>query len=326
MRGLAALAIGFYHFTNNGWLPKEDVVTRFGFYFHLAVCTFFVISGFVIPYSMQLSGYQAGDFRPFFLKRMIRIYPPYLVCIGLMAGVELINVVAHHIPARVGAADTFLHLFYLNGILGRPWLMDIFWTLGIEIQFYLFVALIWPLVISRKTAVFVGFTILFVVLSWRVNNGAYLFSCSSYLALGMVLFRLRAQLDRPAVAWSMVAALGFAIFHKVGLAGVFASYIVIPFLFLNVRMPFAAFLGKVSYSFYLFHLLSGGILLAIVSPFVVSLSARYTLLPLALLVSTGVAWVGYRLLEFPAIGWSKRVKYVRSTVRSVSSDRSVESA
>jgi len=307
------VAIALFHFSNNGWLPKEDVVTHAGFYFHFVIYTFFTISGFVIPYSMHLSGYQNGDFRAFFLKRMVRIYPPYIACIAMMMGVELICFTVHQIPARVGVGDTLLHLFYLNGVLGRPWLLDIFWTLGIEIQFYLFVVLVWPLVVSRNTAVFAVFTVLFVALSWWVSSTAYLFSCSAYLALGMVLFRQRIKLDHPVVVWSMVAALGVVIYPRTGLAGVIASYTVIPFLFLNVRMAFATFLGKISYSFYLFHLPAGGTLLAILSPHVVNLGARYALLLVAVLVSIGAAWVGHRFLESPAIGWSKRVRYVRSS-------------
>ena len=312
LRGLAAVSIALFHFSNNGWLPKGDVVTHIGFYFHFVIYTFFTISGFVIPYSMHLSGYRSGDFRAFFLKRMVRIYPPYIVCIAMMVSVELISFIAHQIPARVGVVDTLLHLFYLNGVLGRPWLLDIFWTLGIEVQFYLFVVMVWPLVISQKTAVFVAFTVVFVALSWWVRSTAYLFSCSAYLALGMVLFRQRIKLDHPAVVWSMVAALGFVIYPRAGLSGVIASYIVTPFLFLNVRMAFATFLGKVSYSFYLFHLPIGGTLLAILSPHVVSIGARYAWLLVAMLVSIGAAWVGHRFLELPAISWSKRVRYVRS--------------
>jgi peptidoglycan/LPS O-acetylase OafA/YrhL len=44
---------------------------------------FFVLSGFIIPYSMARASYTVADFPRFVLKRVTRIDPPYLVAIAL---------------------------------------------------------------------------------------------------------------------------------------------------------------------------------------------------------------------------------------------------
>ncbi|MEO7214811.1 hypothetical protein [Mucilaginibacter sp.] len=41
------------------------------------------------------------------------------------------------------------HLAYLNNFTGAPYINPVYWTLGIEFQFYLFVALAFPVIVSK---------------------------------------------------------------------------------------------------------------------------------------------------------------------------------
>ena len=69
MRGLAALAVVWYHFSRG---MTSDIVVASGALGYLGVEVFFVISGFVIPYSFSQS-YRTKDFGRFMLKRMLRL-------------------------------------------------------------------------------------------------------------------------------------------------------------------------------------------------------------------------------------------------------------
>ena len=44
---------------------------------------FFVISGFIIPFTLWQSGYRLKNYARFILKRIIRLDPPYLLSILL---------------------------------------------------------------------------------------------------------------------------------------------------------------------------------------------------------------------------------------------------
>lgn len=85
------------------------------------VDVFFVISGFILPWSMWRAGYQvnAGNVRRFVWKRLIRIEPPYVATVLLVVN-------------------------------------PLFWTLAVECQFYLLIAVVYPLIESPRRGTRLG--------------------------------------------------------------------------------------------------------------------------------------------------------------------------
>lgn len=85
LRGVAALSVSWYHFTNgnSAFLPDGTLKTS-GEYGWLGVEVFFVISGFIIPFTLARSGYRLADYGTFLVKRVVRLDPPYLVAIALI--------------------------------------------------------------------------------------------------------------------------------------------------------------------------------------------------------------------------------------------------
>ncbi len=69
LRGLAALAVAWSHFS---WTNPHWVVSLGGLGAH-GVDVFFVISGFIIPYSLHTSAYSIRDFGRFMVRRLIRL-------------------------------------------------------------------------------------------------------------------------------------------------------------------------------------------------------------------------------------------------------------
>jgi len=87
LRGLAALAVCWFHVTIGTANLNNGIVRSSGTYGWLGVELFFVISGFIIPYSLQRSGYKLKNYPVFLLKRITRLDPPYLASIVLVIAV-----------------------------------------------------------------------------------------------------------------------------------------------------------------------------------------------------------------------------------------------
>src|ERR1700751_2787177 len=77
--GLAALAVGWYHFTNVRSFLPEGWLKQSGSFGWLGVEVFFVISGFILPWALYGADYRLSHFPRFLAKQILRLAPPYLV-------------------------------------------------------------------------------------------------------------------------------------------------------------------------------------------------------------------------------------------------------
>ena len=86
LRGVASLAVCWMHLTsfkyNTPDGPFYSSLRLTGSYGWLGVEVFFVISGFVIPYSLDRAGYRLRDYPRFVAKRLVRLDPPYLAAVA----------------------------------------------------------------------------------------------------------------------------------------------------------------------------------------------------------------------------------------------------
>src|SRR3989344_379820 len=85
LRAIAALSVCFYHFVCGpiDFITNEGVLDFFSFGKY-GVQLFFVISGFVIPWSISSSNYEIKRYFHFLLKRFLRLEPPYIFSIILV--------------------------------------------------------------------------------------------------------------------------------------------------------------------------------------------------------------------------------------------------
>ena len=105
------------------------------------VALFFLISGLVIPFSLDRHG-RAG----FVLARLLRIYPTYwaatLVSLCLLRG----NAALWQLGFPYGWRTVLANLLLIHQITGDPAIDLVNWTLCIELEFYLLMALLYSLV------------------------------------------------------------------------------------------------------------------------------------------------------------------------------------
>jgi peptidoglycan/LPS O-acetylase OafA/YrhL len=315
LRGLAALAVTWFHLTNThsgGWGMAS------GSRGWLGVEVFFVISGFVIPYSIARShaAYAIADFPRFLLRRAARLEPPYLASIVLVLGLGYLSALApgfRGLPPSLDPAQIAAHLLYLVPVTGEAWLQPVYWTLAYEFVFYVLVGLLFPWI--GTPADWGRWTAVALVVTASVMAGI-LPVRSLLFVLGFSLFRIIAGGGQRSAAWgwSIIALAGLVIAWTepmIALVGLATTALIN--LLLTSTWPgrwgkTLLWLGGLSYSLYLTHVPVGGRVVNLGHRFIAGPWQELALSLLALLVCLAFAALFRRLFELPAIAWSRRVR------------------
>lgn len=327
VRGLAALGVCWFHMVAihealpPGWLRDSAQIGWLGPH------VFFIVSGFVVPWSMYAVGYRLGDAHRYLMRRIVRLDPPYFATILLLLSLDAVAPVIglHSQPLIIDWSRLASHLAYLTAILGEAWYQPVYWTLAIEFQFYLLLSLLFPLLASNRrwlrwTVMALG---LAAFLPWRqipelglapVPELPAAIWVAGYLPLfmlGFVLFQRHARLIgvRETWLWAAVLIPVTATFTYVLAPLALAAFTVM--LVDRFRNRVTEFLGRISYSLYLVHVPVG-------IPFQSLLmrpaegSLQQTVVVLAsLAVSVLAAWVFYHLVERPSVVMARRISIHR---------------
>ena len=147
LRGFAALAVVFQH-AGPDLFPglyrpthRELDAGVFG------VFLFFLISGYIIPASLE----RRGDLRAFWTGRIFRIYPLFLVVFVAAAALPRahsgVNVAVFQHPWLTVASNGLL----LQELLGVTNGLDVSWTLSFEMVFYFLVSALFALNLHRRS-------------------------------------------------------------------------------------------------------------------------------------------------------------------------------
>jgi len=327
MRGTAAIAVCLFHFTRDGrTLDGTDIVAIIGSFGWLGVQAFFVISGFVIPYSMYLRSYKMRDSGAFLVRRLKRLEPPYFASIILIIALPLISLL---VPGYRGDSLVFTwpqlaaHVAYLNAILGYSWINPVFWTLAIEFQYYMFAAIAFPLLthprnnicrLSAPAIAMIGFA--------GSSNKALLPHWLPLFALGMVGF----QFYVARLAWRsflpifvLCAAISYVVVGTeetlVGLLTVGLIIVTRDRTVPKVLKPLS-FLGTISYSLYLLHEPVGNRIFNLAGRLPQSIARPHPVLIAGLGGSILIAYGFWRIVEEPSQRWAKMSKWPRPDASS----------
>lgn len=307
LRGLAALSVAWFHLTSSSdaWVRETG---KFGY---LGLEAFFVISGFVIPYSIMRAfpSYTLRDYPEFIARRMVRLEPPYLVSILIVLALTLL---AAQLPQFDGSTEGLLdpwrigaHLLYLVPLTNYDWLQPVYWTLAFEFVFYLSIGILFPLVARPERLVhFLGISAVccLAVALWGLPERVLLF------VMGIATFRhvilkdlARYQLIPLGLCLGVMALGGQWIEGIVGacVALLISNYTRLPALWPRMQWLLGG-LGMISYSLYLIHVPIGGRVVNL-GKRVVDTEFQFLILALAALaVSLIAAAVMYRFIERPS--------------------------
>lgn len=163
-RALAVILVFFYHFYAvigenkiSSGVKFLDILCQTG---GIGIDLFFILSGFLLAYSIYLSK-ERGKFslKKYFKRRFSRIVPAYYFALIISLIITPIYFTSALGLQNIGTHLLFIHNFWRDfhgGILG------VAWTLGIEMQFYFLVPIFISLFFKsfRSVCFFLIFTLI----------------------------------------------------------------------------------------------------------------------------------------------------------------------
>ena len=163
LRFVAIMSVLLYHL--RGYLlesggpftgdPRQSLPARIFEHGNYGVQLFFVISGFILalPFaSHRLRGTKAVSLKTYFLRRLTRLEPPYII--SMLLFFALLVLFVHESATRL-APHLAASLFYVHNIVygGEGTINPVAWSLEVEIQFYILVPVLARLFAIRDATV-----------------------------------------------------------------------------------------------------------------------------------------------------------------------------
>ena len=321
-------------------LPFPDYLHFIGFFFTnchvlpstIGVALFFLVSGFVIPFSLE-----QNNLRGFFVRRFFRLYP--LLWVVLLFDLALLAFQAHryhlafpHTPAIIGS-----NALLINSYLGHPFIETVCWTLLVEELFYAICALCaWRRVLDKPiTVVLIALGLTGLALAsasialspalpiWQTTLH-YLGRNSTFVVfifVGVVLHYLHRGVWRLRVGLPLILALlglyalccyrgpvGQGGLHVLNfMSGVVGLAIFAPLLLANRWLPYSRLvdrLAEISYPLYLVHATLGYIIIRSVYLWSGSLYLGFAV---AFAVAVTLAALLHRFVERPGNNLGRRL-------------------
>ena len=133
LRGLAALAVVFDHLSYYVLQHVREIVYQWFDPGNYGVFVFFIISGYIVPASLE----RKGSVRTFWVSRVFRLYPLYLLAVGLAVALYLMHFGS--LRGEGGDPETSIlsQLLMMSNVLVGDNLPNVVWSLSYEMVFYL---------------------------------------------------------------------------------------------------------------------------------------------------------------------------------------------
>lgn len=317
LRGVAVIMVCFCHFAH-ALSSGHSLAVLFDYFYHigaLGVDVFFVISGFVIPFSLHAGKYVLQDYFRFLYKRLLRLHPPYLAALALTLVVMYLSYRARQLAFPETTTTILKSLAYLHIPMDNP----VFWTLKVEAQYYIFIGLFylalnrWPVI-----SLFIGIPIILLLGETAVANYLSLFKFIVPFILGTVGFRLYLKIGNQLHNWlALGLVLCFSAFFYRLPVFVITSITMFFILFYRRSIPgWLQFPGKISYSIYLIHFIIGIKFINLVKP---KIDPAYSWLLLigTIVIVMFLSWLFYKIFEDYSEKLSKKIKYSAATLKMV---------
>ena len=341
LRGIASLLVVLYHYTSQhaSVIGPHNAKLWIDFnYPALGVPIFFVISGFVIFMTLERSR-RARDFA---IARFARLYPAFVACMLLTAACVWTT---GFNPRHLGVVDFLVNFILVVGLYGSVYVDPSYWTLTVEVCFYVGLGLFFFLVQHRCVSKEDDFAaslrnpLPYAAIAWvsfavreRIAHGDSLFTPTAlafdYLyahlfVVGIALYGFsQKKIMVPGLLLVAAVAAGSmgegGHFHATAAIKILAFAAVVQFAMMIPVRPLAAaaaaFLGEISYPLYLLHQVIGFAAIRKLEAMDVNANAAVVLVMMGMVV---LAYLVHRIVERPAQRLIKRWQ-ARTQVRSTS--------
>ena len=286
------------------------------------VTLFFLSSGFVIPVSLE----KTHSLRKFWINRVFRLYPLYLASM-----IATLGIIAARGGVLPSVTDILANLTMLQKFLGQPSILHLYWTLSLEMAFYIMVSLVFLAgwlrksvalaVVSLAVSLLVGvvctqifhlftqgwgtvfyFSTMFIGFLYyrrhkgQVSRGVLVSVVLSALAVLLMItyFNLYGK-DKP-------EAMGTLSFLPVTTA-IAGAYLLFTLSFVLRRIQYPSFLltlGVISYSLYLVQATVFTVIPVLPNPYLT------VIVWIAAIIL--ISFVTYRVIEAPLMGLGKKLQ------------------
>jgi peptidoglycan/LPS O-acetylase OafA/YrhL len=219
LRFIAAMAVLFFHYAFRG--NAADGMTTLAYpalaplakYGYLGVELFFMISGFVI-----LMTAARGSLRGFVVSRFVRLYPAFWACCTITF-LAILAIGGTRYSSSLH--DYLINMTMLADFVGVQTMDGAYWSLTVEIRFYVLVALVLLIgQIRHAQAILIGWLALTIV---SLASGKLRFlliaDYSPYFIAGATFFLVWERGMSLTRAAMLLLAWALAIYHSVGQLG-----------------------------------------------------------------------------------------------------------
>ncbi len=312
LRGIAALVVVVAHALQLFYGYEQPILHGIG---RFGVVVFFLVSGYVIPTSFARHASQ----RTFWIRRLCRLFPLYWLTIGIAAIFKGAGWLPQTPLYQARLNTTYLlNLTMVPNFFNVPSVLSVFWSMHIEVLFYVVVAVVGLLGLQHKTML-VGLLLVLITLASAFVPGI---GFTLYYPLFLTIIWCGAVLQRSHTAGESLIKVAPFLLVTLMLVGLgegstilgrtHATATVAAFAFVLVALHRPAWLqqrvlgwlGSISYSLYLLHLL----VLAVVPMVGPPVLSMVVWLALMLLVAAATE----RWIERPSIALGKHLSATRS--------------
>lgn len=269
LRGIAAMIVVLFHYS----MVAEVSCERFKFGI-TGVDLFFMISGFVIA----LSIHHVSTAREFIINRLSRLYPTYWTAVTFTFC--LICLKHLYMGLDINWLDYLGNMTMFQYYLGILDLDGPYWTMIIEMIFYILILLLFVFNLLKYIVPIGSFLCLATVLAarfWEHSKMEYWFTAIPLLQFfplffaGILFYKIITKEPKPALNYLLVLGCFVSqilLFKDVGRSRIYinqSEYTVVLSLYFGTFLLFAnhwlrwitisplLFLGKISYALYLIH-------------------------------------------------------------------------
>jgi peptidoglycan/LPS O-acetylase OafA/YrhL len=148
LRGWAALCVVFNHF---GYFVPTSFNAAVYQWFNpgdYGVFVFFIISGYIVPASLE----RRSSVRTFWVSRIFRLYPLYLVAVGSAVALWAIHAGSLRGEDAHPGTSVLSQLLMMSNVLGGQNLPNVVWSLSYEMIFYLLLTALFAAHLHRRSS------------------------------------------------------------------------------------------------------------------------------------------------------------------------------
>jgi len=362
LRGLAALLVVYQHaslVTLNPALHIDGLEQSVIEFFRdvisigeVGVCIFFMISGFVVPFS--LLKYERNPIRNFAAHRFFRLYPTYWFSVPLGLVFVYWRFGVQYGGQQISWATFFANLSMVQTFFGFDDIMGQYWTLALELVFYLLCAVLF---LGRRLDSFKAMMVILLAVVvgreigrhyWGIDTEFFrlstMFRFLDFMFFGLLYRKWLLEDDKQA-GWQAILVLIFALVTYGGPTVIrkfiggdhlalkpqltYLTAVAIFVLCTRVHQPtnrIGAYLGKISYSIYLFHPVVFYPLFIYWFPYSPAHSYPHVFIAATMALTVLASTLTYRYIEKPFIAMGSKFFSSDRTVEALQGGRRGDSA